>query len=223
MRHTGMLDRSTFHLTLSYPFVSMFPAVIFCFDRRSFFYLSTKKSSWDYRPKLEHSVREMAASGDYFISSSFLSWQFLLPLHLCILLIFIRLDIRWNWILQRTMSGSCACLAGKLLRLSEFCFIITAMVSLNLHLMVKSGFTIRSEFFLSFLSTLSMFFLSLFSHLFILCLQNFTQYIPLPVSELDSWLKTPAIYVFDCSAARVIVNAFAEVTNYSYCLDTSGV
>ncbi|KAG7553698.1 WD40 repeat [Arabidopsis suecica] len=41
--------------------------------------------------------------------------------------------------------------------------------------------------------------------------KNFTQYIPLPVCELDSWLKTPAIYVFDCSAARVIVNAFAEL------------
>jgi regulator-associated protein of mTOR len=41
--------------------------------------------------------------------------------------------------------------------------------------------------------------------------QNFTQYIPLPVSELDSWLKTPTIYVFDCSAARVILNAFAEL------------
>ncbi|KFK24674.1 hypothetical protein AALP_AA8G010200 [Arabis alpina] len=41
--------------------------------------------------------------------------------------------------------------------------------------------------------------------------KNFTQYIPLPVSELDSWLKTPSIYVFDCSAARVIVNAFTEL------------
>jgi len=41
--------------------------------------------------------------------------------------------------------------------------------------------------------------------------KNFTQYIPLPVSELDSWLKTPTIYVFDCSAARVILNAFAEL------------
>ncbi|XP_024011669.1 regulatory-associated protein of TOR 2 isoform X2 [Eutrema salsugineum] len=39
----------------------------------------------------------------------------------------------------------------------------------------------------------------------------FNKYIPLPVRELDSWLKTPSIYVFDCSAARVIVNAFAEL------------
>lgn len=37
------------------------------------------------------------------------------------------------------------------------------------------------------------------------------QYIPLPISDLDSWLKTPSIYVFDCSAAGVIVNAFIEV------------
>lgn len=41
--------------------------------------------------------------------------------------------------------------------------------------------------------------------------QSYTQYIPLPISDLDSWLKTPSIYVFDCSAAGVIVNAFIEV------------
>ncbi|TMW91211.1 hypothetical protein EJD97_014630 [Solanum chilense] len=39
------------------------------------------------------------------------------------------------------------------------------------------------------------------------------QYIPLPISDLDSWLKTPSIYVFDCSAAGVIVNAFIELQN----------
>ncbi|CAH2074661.1 unnamed protein product, partial [Thlaspi arvense] len=44
--------------------------------------------------------------------------------------------------------------------------------------------------------------------------KNFTQYIPLPVSELDSWLQTPSIYVFDCSAARVIVNALAELHDW---------
>lgn len=41
--------------------------------------------------------------------------------------------------------------------------------------------------------------------------QSYTQYIPLPISDLDSWLKTPSIYVFDCSAAGMIVNAFIEV------------
>ncbi len=42
-------------------------------------------------------------------------------------------------------------------------------------------------------------------------LQNFTQYIPLSVYELESWLGNPCIYVFDCSAAGMIVNAFCEV------------
>ncbi|GMH10001.1 hypothetical protein Nepgr_011842 [Nepenthes gracilis] len=41
--------------------------------------------------------------------------------------------------------------------------------------------------------------------------KSYTQYIPLPISELDSWLKTPSIYVFDCSAAGNIVNAFMEL------------
>ncbi|KAK1354595.1 hypothetical protein POM88_047851 [Heracleum sosnowskyi] len=41
--------------------------------------------------------------------------------------------------------------------------------------------------------------------------RSYTQYIPLAISELDSWLKTPSIYVFDCSAAGMIVNAFIEL------------
>lgn len=50
--------------------------------------------------------------------------------------------------------------------------------------------------------------------------KSYTQYIPLPISDLDSWLKTPSIYVFDCSAAGMIVNAFIELhdwgaSNYS--------
>ncbi|CAA7389303.1 unnamed protein product [Spirodela intermedia] len=40
--------------------------------------------------------------------------------------------------------------------------------------------------------------------------KSYTQYIPLPVGDLDSWLKTPSIYVFDCSAAGRIVKAFNE-------------
>lgn len=40
--------------------------------------------------------------------------------------------------------------------------------------------------------------------------KSYTQYIPLPISDLDSWLKTPSIYVFDCSAAGMIVSAFLE-------------
>lgn len=45
-------------------------------------------------------------------------------------------------------------------------------------------------------------------------LQNFTQYIPLSVYELESWLGNPCIYVFDCSAAGMIVNAFCEVCSW---------
>ncbi|XP_010256971.1 PREDICTED: regulatory-associated protein of TOR 1 [Nelumbo nucifera] len=45
--------------------------------------------------------------------------------------------------------------------------------------------------------------------------KSYTQYIPLPISDLDSWLKTPSIYVFDCSAAGMVVNAFIELLKES--------
>nr|XP_016474837.1 PREDICTED: regulatory-associated protein of TOR 1-like isoform X3 [Nicotiana tabacum] len=45
--------------------------------------------------------------------------------------------------------------------------------------------------------------------------KSYTQYIPLPISDLDSWLKTPSIYVFDCSAAGMIVNAFIELQDWT--------
>lgn len=45
--------------------------------------------------------------------------------------------------------------------------------------------------------------------------RSYTQYIPLPISDLDSWLKTPSIYVFDCSAAGMVVNAFIELQDWS--------
>lgn len=45
--------------------------------------------------------------------------------------------------------------------------------------------------------------------------KSYTQYIPLPISDLDSWLKTPSIYVFDCSAAGMIVNAFIELHDWN--------
>ncbi|KAK9920305.1 hypothetical protein M0R45_028863 [Rubus argutus] len=44
--------------------------------------------------------------------------------------------------------------------------------------------------------------------------KSYTQYIPLPISDLDSWLKTPSIYVFDCSAAGMIVNSFIELHDW---------
>ncbi|KAI4353507.1 hypothetical protein L6164_002452 [Bauhinia variegata] len=45
--------------------------------------------------------------------------------------------------------------------------------------------------------------------------KSYTQYIPLPISDLDSWLKTPSIYVFDCSAAGMIVNSFNELHEWN--------
>ncbi|XWS13705.1 hypothetical protein CRYUN_Cryun36dG0060900 [Craigia yunnanensis] len=42
-------------------------------------------------------------------------------------------------------------------------------------------------------------------------MQSYTQYIFLPIIDLDSWLRTPSIYVFDCSTAGMIVNAFIEL------------
>lgn len=45
--------------------------------------------------------------------------------------------------------------------------------------------------------------------------KSYTQYIPLPISDLDSWLKTPSIYVFDCSAAGMIIDAFTELHDWS--------
>ncbi|KAL7169522.1 hypothetical protein ACSBR2_034536 [Camellia fascicularis] len=44
--------------------------------------------------------------------------------------------------------------------------------------------------------------------------KSYTQYIPLPISDLDSWLKTPSIYVFDCSAAGMIVNSFVQLQEW---------
>jgi len=38
--------------------------------------------------------------------------------------------------------------------------------------------------------------------------KDYTQYIPLSVYDLQAWVGTPAIYVFDCSSAGLIVNTF---------------
>eukprot|EP00252_Welwitschia_mirabilis_P005146 TRINITY_DN15582_c0_g2_i1.p1 TRINITY_DN15582_c0_g2~~TRINITY_DN15582_c0_g2_i1.p1 ORF type:complete len:1293 (+),score=268.23 TRINITY_DN15582_c0_g2_i1:213-3881(+) len=40
--------------------------------------------------------------------------------------------------------------------------------------------------------------------------KSYTQYIPLSIYEIESWLGSPSIYVFDCSAAGMIINAFTE-------------
>ncbi|VFQ79514.1 unnamed protein product [Cuscuta campestris] len=52
--------------------------------------------------------------------------------------------------------------------------------------------------------------------------RSYTQYIPLPVSDLDSWLRTPSIYVFDCSAAGMIVNAFIELQDWNASTSSGG-
>lgn len=43
--------------------------------------------------------------------------------------------------------------------------------------------------------------------------QAYTQYIPLSIYDLQSWMGAPSIYVYDCSNAGMIVklfNQFAE-------------
>lgn len=43
---------------------------------------------------------------------------------------------------------------------------------------------------------------------FYVTLQNYTQYIPLSLYELQMWLGSPSIYVFDCSAAGLVLHWF---------------
>lgn len=38
--------------------------------------------------------------------------------------------------------------------------------------------------------------------------KNYTQYIPVPVSDLQTWLGSPCIYVYDCSGAGNMLSAF---------------
>lgn len=43
--------------------------------------------------------------------------------------------------------------------------------------------------------------------------QAYTQYIPLSIYDLQSWMGSPSIYVYDCSNAGMIIqlfNQFAE-------------
>ena len=41
--------------------------------------------------------------------------------------------------------------------------------------------------------------------------KNYTHYMPVTVTELKSWLGEPAIYVFDCSGAGILIPHFVEV------------
>lgn len=38
--------------------------------------------------------------------------------------------------------------------------------------------------------------------------KSYTQYIPMSIYDLQTWVGMPAIYLFDCSAAGLIVNSF---------------
>ncbi len=38
--------------------------------------------------------------------------------------------------------------------------------------------------------------------------KSYTQYIPMSIYDLQAWLGSPCIFVFDCSAAGLIVNSF---------------
>lgn len=41
--------------------------------------------------------------------------------------------------------------------------------------------------------------------------KTFTQYIPLSIFELQSWMAAPSIYVYDCSNAGIIINSFQQI------------
>ena len=43
--------------------------------------------------------------------------------------------------------------------------------------------------------------------------RNYTQYIPLSLYDLQSWMGSPSIFVYDCSNAGIIVHAFEQVTD----------
>ena len=42
------------------------------------------------------------------------------------------------------------------------------------------------------------------------CLQSYTQYIPLSVYDLQTWMGSPSIYVYDCSNAGIIIELFRQ-------------
>lgn len=40
--------------------------------------------------------------------------------------------------------------------------------------------------------------------------QSYTQYIPLSVYDLQTWMGSPSIYVYDCSNAGIIIELFRQ-------------
>ena len=60
--------------------------------------------------------------------------------------------------------------------------------------------------------------------------KSYTQYIPMSVYDLHAWVGTPCIYVFDCSAAGLIVNSFRtfaeqrqQVQQYGHCRESVSI
>ena len=46
--------------------------------------------------------------------------------------------------------------------------------------------------------------------LFFFLHQNYTQYIPLSIYDLQTWMGSPSIFVYDCSNAGIIVKSFKQ-------------
>ena len=44
----------------------------------------------------------------------------------------------------------------------------------------------------------------------LLFLQSYTQYIPLSVYDLQTWMGSPSIFVYDCNNAGLIVQSFIQ-------------
>lgn len=44
----------------------------------------------------------------------------------------------------------------------------------------------------------------------VLVFQNYTQYIPLSIYDLQTWMGSPSIFVYDCSNAGLIVKSFKQ-------------
>ena len=40
--------------------------------------------------------------------------------------------------------------------------------------------------------------------------RSYTQYIPLSLYDLQAWMGSPSIYVYDCSNAGIIVSCFEQ-------------
>jgi hypothetical protein len=51
--------------------------------------------------------------------------------------------------------------------------------------------------------------------------KTFTQYIPLSIYDLHSWLGSPSVYVFDCSSAGLVVSTFVKLLQQRQAIDSA--